>query len=351
MAAAAASNPRVDWVDVAKGICIALVVMMHSTLGVEKAAGELSWLNGFIHWAKPFRMPDFFLISGLFLASRIGRPWKNYLDTKVLHFVYFYVLWMTIQFAMKGPGIAMNEGPVAVAEGWAMGLIQPFGTLWFIYLLAIFFVVTKALRNVPPLLVFNGAALLEMAPIESGWLAIDEFASRFVYFFAGYWLAKYVFDYADGVARRDWMVIVSGLMIWASVNTLAVETGVEALPLAGLVLGFAGASAVIALAVLLTKTGFSGPLRYCGENSLMIYLAFFAFMAASRAILLRFAPGMDLAAVALIVTAAGVVGPLLLHALVRGTRLSFLFARPQAFRLSTAKRGWHSAAHAEISKA
>ena len=31
---------RVDWVDYAKGICIILVVMMHSTLGVEKAMGE-----------------------------------------------------------------------------------------------------------------------------------------------------------------------------------------------------------------------------------------------------------------------------------------------------------------------
>ena len=29
---------RVDWVDYAKGFCIVMVVMMHSTLGVELAA-------------------------------------------------------------------------------------------------------------------------------------------------------------------------------------------------------------------------------------------------------------------------------------------------------------------------
>src|SRR5580765_5906063 len=98
---AGTSGSRVDWVDYAKGICIILVVMMHSTLGVEKAAGELSWLNGFIEWARPFRMPDFFLISGLFLASRIDRPWRLFLDRKVLHFAYFYTLWLTIQFAFK----------------------------------------------------------------------------------------------------------------------------------------------------------------------------------------------------------------------------------------------------------
>ena len=30
----------VDWVDYAKGFCIVMVVMMHSTLGVEAAAGQ-----------------------------------------------------------------------------------------------------------------------------------------------------------------------------------------------------------------------------------------------------------------------------------------------------------------------
>ena len=30
-----AARQRVDWVDYAKGFCIVMVVMMHSTLGVE----------------------------------------------------------------------------------------------------------------------------------------------------------------------------------------------------------------------------------------------------------------------------------------------------------------------------
>ena len=30
----------IDWVDYAKGICIVMVVMMHSVLGVEAAAGR-----------------------------------------------------------------------------------------------------------------------------------------------------------------------------------------------------------------------------------------------------------------------------------------------------------------------
>ena len=106
-----AIQSRLDWVDVAKGVCIVLVVLMHATLGVEKAVGSETSLHAFIDWARPFRMPDFFLISGLFLAARIDRPWRSYLDTKVVHFAYFYVLWLTIQREERRN--AMSHGVLA----------------------------------------------------------------------------------------------------------------------------------------------------------------------------------------------------------------------------------------------
>jgi len=77
---------RIDWVDYAKGFCIIMVVMMHSTLGVEQAAGREGWMHAAVAFARPFRMPDFFLISGLFLARVIDRARRDYLDRKVLHF-------------------------------------------------------------------------------------------------------------------------------------------------------------------------------------------------------------------------------------------------------------------------
>jgi hypothetical protein len=97
------NQDRVAWVDYGKGFCIVMVVMMHSTLGVEQAAGATSFMGAVVAFAKPFRMPDFFLISGLFLARVIDRNWHDYLDRKVLHFAYFYALWVTIQFAPSRP--------------------------------------------------------------------------------------------------------------------------------------------------------------------------------------------------------------------------------------------------------
>lgn len=350
MKTVAASKPRIDWVDYAKGICIILVVMMHSTLGVEKAAGGLSWLNGFIEWARPFRMPDFFLISGLFLASRIDRPWREYLDSKVVHFAYFYLLWMTIQFALKAWPIYQAGGVPRLAAGYGMGLIQPYGTLWFIYLLPIFFVMTKLTRHVPPPLIFAAAALLEVAPIDTGWMLIDEFAARFVYFYAGFWLAKHIFAFAACVDRVKTLAILSGLVLWAFFNGFMVSRGFSHMPGLSLGLGFVGACAVVSTGVLLSKFRLAEGLRYCGANSIVIYLAFFLFMAATRSVLLKLAPGFDLGIIALLTTAAGVVGPVLLFWVTRKTALSFLFRRPGAFKLPLALPGWHKKGHADFAK-
>ena len=84
---------RVGWVDYAKGWCIVLVVMMHSALGVGLAVGETGWLHALVAYAKPFRMPDFFMVAGLFLGRAIDLPWRTYLDRKAVHFLYFYALW------------------------------------------------------------------------------------------------------------------------------------------------------------------------------------------------------------------------------------------------------------------
>src|ERR1700716_674199 len=171
---APSAGGRIDWVDYAKGICIVMVVMMHSVLGVELAAGQTGFMHLVVEFAKPFRMPDFFLISGLFLSVVIDRDWRTYLDRKVVHFAYFYVLWVTIQFGFKAPSFAAESGWTHVGMLYLESFIEPFGTLWFIYLLPVFFVVTKATLRVPPLAIWLAAAALEMLRVATGWTVIDE---------------------------------------------------------------------------------------------------------------------------------------------------------------------------------
>ena len=332
-----AEAERILWVDYAKGICIVMVVMMHSTLGVEAAAGREGWLHAFVAFAKPFRMPDFFLISGLFLARVIDRDWRTYLDRKVVHFAYFYVLWVTIQMAVKAPGLLGEHGWAGVAWLYAQSFVEPFGTLWFIYLLPVFFVVCKLTRRLPPLLIWLIAAALEIAHLHTGWTLIDEFASRFVYFYSGYILAGRIFALADRAQARPYEGVMA-LILWAIANGVFVYQGFADLPLVSLALGLVGAAAIVRLSALMAKRDVFAPLRYCGQHSIVIYLAFFLFMAGSRAVLLKTGIVGDLGTVSLIVTLCGVVGPLVLFWIVRRTPLRFLFERPAPFWLTPRPR-------------
>jgi uncharacterized membrane protein YcfT len=272
-------------------------------------------------------MPDFFMISGLFLARVIDRDWRTYLDKKVVHFGYFYVLWLTIQFVFKAPGIAADGGVSNVAYQYGLAFIDPFGTIWFIYLLPIFFVLVKLTRRVPWPFIWLAGAALQVANVQTGWVIPDEFAARFVYFYSGYIFAPHIFRFAATVLRHGWLALTY-LVVWALVEGYAVFGGYSELPGLGLVLGFVGAIAVVTLSTVLSKLDWMAAVRYCGKHSIVIYLAFFLPMAASRTLLLKTGIISDLGTVSLIVTACGVIFPLVLFWIVRATWARFLFERP-----------------------
>ena len=334
--AVAERSARIDWVDYAKGICIVMVVMMHSVLGVELAAGERGFMHLLVAFAKPFRMPDFFLISGLFLSVVIDRDWRTYLDRKVAHFAYFYLLWVTIQFGFKAPSFAAETSWAHVGLLYLESFIEPFGTLWFIYLLPVFFVVAKATRKMPPALIWGVAALLESAHVATDWTVIDEFCARFVYFYSGYLFAGYVFALSDR-ARAFPGLALAALAAWALVNGSLVATGFSEWPLISLALGLAGAGAIVTLGTLLARAHWLNFLRYCGEHSIVIYLAFFLPMAATRTLLLKTGLIHDIGAVSLIVTLVGVAGSVAIWRIALAASADFLFERPAVLWIAPKK--------------
>jgi uncharacterized membrane protein YcfT len=310
--------------------------MMHSVLGVELAVGQTGFMHALVVFAKPFRMPDFFLISGLFLSVVIDRDWRTYLDRKVVHFAYFYVLWVTIQFGFKAPGFAAETSWSHAGMLYLESFVEPFGTLWFIYLLPVFFVVTKATRQLPPLLIWSLAAALEMSHVATTWTVIDEFCARFVYFYSGYLFADYVFALSDRARARP-LPALAALLIWGLLNAALVRFGFSEWPLISLALGLAGACAVITVGTLLARAHWLESLRFCGEHSIVIYLAFFLPMAATRTLLLRTAVIGDVGTISLLVTIVALLGALAIWQIALLSGANFLFERPLAFWIAPKK--------------
>jgi uncharacterized membrane protein YcfT len=336
---------RHAWVDAAKGVCIILVVLFHSTLGVEKELGAITWMHAVIDWARPFRMPDFFLISGLFISAGIARPWGEFLDKKVVHFGYFYVLWFNIHFALRLMPMLAESGSAGAAYQYVLGYFDPFGSLWFIYLLGVYCIVVKLIKDMPVWPIMFAGCVAHIAGIETGSFILDEFLSRFVFFYAGYAFAPQILRAADAVKQSPRLLIWTGLVIWCVINTLGMVTGLASQPGADLIFAALGIAGVIAASVILTASMEGGgvatrwgrsaarAIMYFGQNSIVIYLSFTIFMAAARTLLIKLAPGGDGAWIALAASGAGLTGALVLHKLVQGTAFSFLFERPAMFRL------------------
>ena len=334
---------RVAWVDAAKGMAIVLVVTMHATLGVGEAMGGEGFMHAVVEASKPFRMPALFLVSGLFLSRVIERDWRGYADKRIVHFAYFYGLWLLIQSGFKAAQV--GGGTVAgFAEHLAISLVQPFSTLWFIYLLAILSALTKLVRRWPAALLLVGSAALQIAPVATGITVVDETCERWVYFLSGYLLASRIFAVASWAGARP-LVALAALAAWGVANGALALTpfgygsasALSDLPVISLAAGLAGAIAVVVAASLLTRAGLAAPLRYCGAHAIGIYLAFFLPMAATRAVLVRTGVIADVGIVSALVTASAVLVPLALEWLSRGTRFSFLFERPAWARLPSAR--------------
>jgi uncharacterized membrane protein YcfT len=334
-----ADTRRLDWVDMAKGLSIFLVVMMYAASSVGEDTGGVGVLHWAIAFATPFRMPEFFLISGLFLSQVIDRPWRTYADRRVVHYLYFYALWAVIHIVFKVGLLATD--PVGAVEQLAWAVIQPYGVLWFIYMLAVVSAVTKLLHGLraPVWAVFGVGAILQMSSVHTGSYLIDQFAAYFVFFYAGYVLAPQLFRLADWAGYHIGLAL-AGLTAWALLNAALVFSpgfrmdpvhpvmGIAGLPGVHLVLALVGTAALCIIAALLTRLPSMNWLRWMGSKSLIVYVAFVLPMGIARTVLIKF--GVDEPTLLSLSTmAVAIISPLVLYWIVQRTGLGkFLFERP-----------------------
>ena len=331
---------RYDWVDAAKGLSIILVVMMYAAYNVGEHTGGVGVLHYVIGFATPFRMPEFFLISGLFLSRVIERDWKRYADRRVVHYLYFYAVWVTIDYVLK-VGIAGHDIP-GMLSGIALAVVEPYGVLWFIYMLAVFSLAAKLAwqMKLPHWLVLALAAVLQMAQIQSPSYVVVQFCAYFVFFYLGYAGSRYVFRIVDAASRRP-ALAWGGLALWALVEAFLVfwpdgrpapmemHMGLAAFPPLHLALAILGAIALCTLGYLLMQLPYTDWLRWLGEHSLVVYLAFTLPMSAVRIVAMKsgILTGPSELGIAVLVMAVG--APVVLYLLVKRFGIGeFLFERP-----------------------
>lgn len=170
---------RVPWADVAKGICILLVVLHHVVGKHLPVVLELLAVTGPVEdaWTaldavfKPMRMPLFFVLSGMFAAGAVRRPWPSVIGRKVLTPYWVYLAWLAVHltvFAVVATRIETHR-PVDL-WGAASHLLLAATGLWYLYALAVYFVLAKLLLRARTGVVLAGAGILSASvsylPVE-----------------------------------------------------------------------------------------------------------------------------------------------------------------------------------------
>lgn len=271
---------RSEWVDVAKGLGIVLVVHGHVARGLSSAglAQDASWLKALDRCIYMFHMPLFFFLAGLFFwHSRRQRGDAAFLGNKLETIVYPYLIWSLIQGGLEVVLSRFTNGTATWDQIFAI-LWLPRAQFWFLYSLFLIVMLSWLINRRDHWL--NDATVLGLGVwmFIDGWRLPQEHrpwlvTAYFVYFAAGICASR--LDW-ERVSQHGWALrgaAVAGLAILLAVQVF--NPAPERLAgWQGLSAALGGATLVIALSLLMgRRPGWvTAALRALGQASMAIYL-------------------------------------------------------------------------------
>ncbi|MEJ3403897.1 acyltransferase family protein [Rathayibacter sp. YIM 133350] len=284
-----APKTRLDWVDVAKGISILLVVSVHTFNWLSFIGLQAEWLQAFNRVFNTMRMPLFFAMSGLFGVKWMTKGWRELYSGKLALFIWVFLLWQPLVFLYKYTAalILPDQQDSTLAAHLLRLFASPFrpsGELWFLWALAIFFVVARACAKLPVWLHIGGAALVSgiwltiAQPIlgDSLWRLIGDgwqgVPSYYVFFAIGVTFRTSIVGLVD---RARWWQLPIPIAVWLLVQWAVYSLGIVFVPFVGLAMRVLGLAAGIAIALILRRVR---PLSILGRNTLPVYLGHTLFI-------------------------------------------------------------------------
>ena len=333
---------RLAWADAGKGVCIVLVVLHHlvtkhyDLVLTGDGFAESFWL-AVTETLKPVRMPLFFVISGMFAAGAVHRPWRDVTRRRVATPYYLYAVWLLVHAVVFSAATALPMNRTRSVGELAGDLVLASTQLWYLYALAVYFVLAKLLRPLDARWVLAGAAgvsaMTSLLPIEAA--NRESVLQHFVYFLAGVLLPHLPRRIADLRDRRLTPALAVGFVVTAA------AAGILGLPQSTTTL--LGAVTGVPLAIRLVvaasrRTWFDRPAAALGRQTLPVYVLHIPLLSLLHVAVVRVLPEapqgaawvLPVAVYPVVATAAVTAACLLVHAILTRSGLGSFFRLPTA---------------------
>ena len=291
---------RLPWVDYLRGIAIILVVYFHVLLGIE-ASGiyvpkYLSNANMIFH---SFRMPLFFILSGIFISGSLARKTLSQLALiKFENLMYPYFIWSFIQVTIQIISGRYTNANRSLID-YTYILYQPRHLDQFWYLPALFnttiiylYIKTKVKPPVWVQFAFGIAAYfaylyLQQISMLTNWMAF------YIFFALGDFIAEYFFRESTQRFLKSPVTLLLSLPVFAAIQLFYVRH----LPyymshnlghVSFLLIALFGCFTMLLVAFRLQTWNILRFLRVLGYHSLYIYVMHVMIAALVRVILTHY---------------------------------------------------------------
>lgn len=332
------SGNRLAWIDYVRGICIILVCYRHSFDGIKEAHIQvdnyplMEILNVCFY---SFRMPLFFIVSGLFVSRSLMKKGLNdYIRGRFKIVFYPLIIWgslqITLQLIFKD---YVNARPdprdylYLIIFPRNPGNNQQFWYLNALFFVGVFYAFFKSVlgfkrwhQAILSVIFYSVGAYMNM--IGKAFYIFPDIFHYYIYFFVGDLLADFIFrkETIGTILSPKWLVPSAILFVVSQTAFTLLNLKHDddnyinrSAPLLLLLVSLAGCAFMIQVGHWLQQKNVLRWLRVIGYHSLYIYLMHLIVIAGVRIILIRFLHVSSIPVVVFSAVCLGVIIPIVIY--------------------------------------
>lgn len=344
------SDKRHGWIDYDRGISIILVTYRHCYESMERAGLDMKshpWLEYINVFFFGFRMPLFFIASGMFISGSMKkRGLTPYVDNRVRTILYPLLLWGIIQISLQlvFADYTNSKGDVGFQSYFYL-ITYPRATGQFWYLNALFFVgviyaVLKSILKVSVrfqlllgLILYFISSYLITHDMNLG--ALTDVFKYYLFFGIGDAISNFMLSEKTESLFTSRKIILPLLILFIGVQLIFTKINLtnnsnyhveNKMPLFFLLVAIVGCAMSIAFSFTLKKYNKMRFLRVVGYNSIHIYCIQVIAMSVSRLVFMNFLGITNVPLLALLILIMGLVIPMVFYNIMLRLHCWWLFS-------------------------